>query len=93
MKEEALKNHQPEGRRHEDDKEKEVHGTVLHYLLNPRGEVDGLLFEGGTFIKFPPHLAFLGSHNLPWVRAAHADRLATWEAWESVSNSAQGKLK
>lgn len=57
MKEEALKNHQPEGRRHEDDKEKEIHGTVLRYLLNPRGEVDGLLFESGTFIKFPPHLA------------------------------------
>ena len=30
---------------------------------------------------------------LPWVRAAHADRLETWEAWESVSNSAQGKPK
>jgi hypothetical protein len=35
---------------------KEVHGTVLRYLLNPRGEVDGLLLEDGTFIKFPPHL-------------------------------------
>jgi hypothetical protein len=30
---------------------------------------------------------------LPWVRAAYADRLATWEAWESVSNSAQGESK
>src|ERR1700677_4555140 len=41
----------------------------------------------------PPLRFFLGSHNLPWVRAAYADRLATWEAWESVSNSAQGKSK
>jgi hypothetical protein len=35
----------------------------------------------------------LGSNNLPWVRAAYAERLATWEAWEDVSNSAQGKSK
>jgi NAD(P)-dependent dehydrogenase (short-subunit alcohol dehydrogenase family) len=41
----------------------------------------------------PPLRFFLGSHNLPWVRAAYAERLATWEAWESVSNSAQGQSK
>ncbi len=41
----------------------------------------------------PPLRFFLGSHNLPWVRAAYAERLATWEAWESVSNSAQGTSK
>jgi NADP-dependent 3-hydroxy acid dehydrogenase YdfG len=41
----------------------------------------------------PPLRFFLGSHNLPWVRAAYAERLATWEAWESVSNSAQSKSK
>jgi NADP-dependent 3-hydroxy acid dehydrogenase YdfG len=39
----------------------------------------------------PPLRLFLGSHNFPSVRAAYADRLATWEAWESVSNSAQSK--
>jgi NAD(P)-dependent dehydrogenase (short-subunit alcohol dehydrogenase family) len=41
----------------------------------------------------PPLRLFLGSHNLPSVRAAYAERLATWEAWESVSNSAQGEAK
>jgi len=41
----------------------------------------------------PPLRFFLGSHNLPWVRAAYAERLATWEAWESVSNAAQGESK
>ncbi len=40
----------------------------------------------------PPLRFFLGSHNLPWVRAAYAERLATWEAWEAVSTSAQGKM-
>jgi NAD(P)-dependent dehydrogenase (short-subunit alcohol dehydrogenase family) len=38
----------------------------------------------------PPLRFNLGSHNLPWVRQVYADRLATWEAWESVSNAAQG---
>ena len=38
----------------------------------------------------PPLRFFLGSHNLPWIRGVYAERLATWEAWESVSNSAQG---
>jgi NAD(P)-dependent dehydrogenase (short-subunit alcohol dehydrogenase family) len=41
----------------------------------------------------PPLRFFLGSQSLPWVRAAYAERLATWEAWESVSNLAQGKSK
>ena len=35
----------------------EVKGTVSQYLLNPRGEVDGLLLDDRTVIKFPPHLA------------------------------------
>ncbi|WP_430401628.1 SDR family NAD(P)-dependent oxidoreductase [Fluviicola sp.] len=37
----------------------------------------------------PPLRFFLGSQNLPWVRKAYADRMEEWEAWESVSNSAQ----
>lgn len=39
----------------------------------------------------PPLRFFLGSHNLPWVRTAYADRLAIWEAWEDISKSAQGQ--
>ena len=39
----------------------------------------------------PPLRLFLGSHNLALVRAAYADRLAEWEAWESVAVSAQGE--
>ena len=38
----------------------------------------------------PPLRLNLGSQNLPWIRAAYADRLKTWEEWESVSNAAQG---
>ena len=38
----------------------------------------------------PPLRFFLGSHNLPAIREAYKERLATWEAWESVSIAAQG---
>jgi len=38
----------------------------------------------------PPLRFFLGSHNLPDVRKAYNERLATWEAWNDVSAAAQG---
>lgn len=38
----------------------------------------------------PPLRLSLGSHNLAWVRTAYAERMATWEEWETVSNAAQG---
>jgi NADP-dependent 3-hydroxy acid dehydrogenase YdfG len=41
----------------------------------------------------PPLRFNLGSHNLGWVRSAYAERLAIWEAWQSVSESAQGDPK
>jgi NAD(P)-dependent dehydrogenase (short-subunit alcohol dehydrogenase family) len=37
----------------------------------------------------PPLRFNLGSHNLPDVRAAYAERLAIWETWDAVSASAQ----
>ena len=43
--------------------------------------------------EHPPLRFFLGSHCLPWVRDAYAERLATWEEWEAVSNNAQGVSK
>lgn len=39
----------------------------------------------------PPLRFAVGSTLLPRARAAYADRLATWEAWEEVSNAAQGE--
>jgi NAD(P)-dependent dehydrogenase (short-subunit alcohol dehydrogenase family) len=41
----------------------------------------------------PPLRFNLGSQNLPWVRAAYAERLAIWEEWDAVSSSAQGETK
>ena len=39
----------------------------------------------------PPLRIFLGSHNLQWTRTTYAERMATWEAWDDVAKSAQGK--
>jgi NAD(P)-dependent dehydrogenase (short-subunit alcohol dehydrogenase family) len=41
----------------------------------------------------PPLRFSVGSGVLPMARDAYADRLATWEAWEAVSNAAQGNSK
>ncbi len=39
----------------------------------------------------PPLRMFIGNTGLPMARATYAARLATWEAWEAVSNAAQGE--
>ncbi len=39
----------------------------------------------------PPLRFAVGNTILPRARAAYADRIATWEAWEAVSNAAQGE--
>lgn len=38
----------------------------------------------------PPLRFFLGNQCLPWVRDVYQERLATWKAWEAVSDAAQG---
>lgn len=38
----------------------------------------------------PPLRFFLGNQNLPWVRKAYDERIATWEEWQEVSDAAQG---
>lgn len=38
----------------------------------------------------PPLRLFLGSHNLEEIRKIYADRLETWEEWQSISAAAQG---
>ncbi|MBE7680160.1 SDR family NAD(P)-dependent oxidoreductase [Paenibacillus sp. P13VS] len=41
----------------------------------------------------PPLRFAVGAGVLPLVRGVYADRLATWETWETVSNGAQGTPK
>ncbi len=33
-----------------------VTGTIRQYLLSPHGEIEGVLLEDGTVVRFPPHL-------------------------------------
>ena len=35
----------------------EVSGTVKQFLVNPHGEIDGMIFKNGTELHFPPHLS------------------------------------
>lgn len=56
---------------------------------NPHATADAVLKVVDA--KEPPLRMMLGDKNLPAARAAYADRLATWEAWETVSNAAQGE--
>ncbi|GAB1154675.1 SDR family oxidoreductase [Paenibacillus illinoisensis] len=41
----------------------------------------------------PPLRFAVGAGVLPLVRGVYADRIATWETWETVSNGAQGTPK
>jgi hypothetical protein len=34
-----------------------VTGVVRRFVINPHGEIDGLLLEDGTLAKYPPHMA------------------------------------
>lgn len=56
---------------------------------NPEATAEAMLHIVDS--EQPPLRFFLGSHNLPWVRSAYEERLATWEEWEALSNTAQGK--
>ncbi len=58
---------------------------------NPQATAEAVLQIVDT--EDPPLRFFLGNQNLPQVRTVYADRLATWEAWEAVSNAAQGESK
>ena len=39
--------------------------------------------------EHPPLRLILGSTTLPQIRETYADRLATWDAWQAISNAAQ----
>ena len=35
----------------------ETSGTVSRFLVNPHGDIDGMIFKNGTEVHFPPHLS------------------------------------
>ena len=71
-------------------KEKFFEGLKSMERGNPRATTEAMFDLVDA--ENPPLRLFLGSHNLPMVRAAYADRMAIWEAWDSVATSAQGSI-
>ncbi len=56
---------------------------------DPRATADAILKIVDA--EEPPLRFAVGAGVLPRTRAAYASRIATWEAWEAVSNAAQGE--
>ncbi|MGH9478182.1 MAG: SDR family NAD(P)-dependent oxidoreductase [Terriglobales bacterium] len=56
---------------------------------DPEATVEAVLKLVDT--EDPPLRLGLGTSILPRARAAYAERLATWEAWQDVSNAAMGE--
>ena len=71
-----------------DLREQIMGGLGGHERGDPRATAEAILKIVDA--EEPPLRFNLGSGNLPMARAAYAERLATWEAWEAVSNAAQG---
>lgn len=58
---------------------------------DPKATIEAILKLVDT--DHPPLRLGLGNSILPRARAAYAERLATWEAWEGVMNAAMGEPK
>ena len=58
---------------------------------DPEATVDAILKIVDA--ENPPLRFFVGTEGLPRARTAYADRLKTWEAWEALSNAAQGEAR
>lgn len=68
-------------------------GRVQQWLLNPNGEVDGLLLADGTQVAFPPHLSAMVQQTL---KPGDAVQISGWRApgapvVRSASLSANGR--
>ncbi|MES2533047.1 MAG: hypothetical protein V4636_18540 [Pseudomonadota bacterium] len=68
-------------------------GRVRQWLLNPNGEVDGLLLADGTQVAFPPHLSAM---VLQTLKPGDAVQISGWRApgapvVRAVSLSANGR--
>ncbi|MBV8278241.1 MAG: hypothetical protein JO170_23685 [Verrucomicrobia bacterium] len=55
MKDDKPKHHKPN--KHPQTEIAEARDTISQYLLNPKGEIEGLLLCDGMFVTFPPHLS------------------------------------
>jgi hypothetical protein len=68
-----------------DRQEVGMEGTVDLYLMNPDGQVDGLLLDNNTVVRFPPHMsdqliATVNLHDAVKVQG-FSESLNTVHAW------------
>lgn len=72
-----------------------VTGVVQHFLLTPRGDIDGLLLADGTEVRLPPHLSVEIAYavKLGDTVTVHGLRAAALPliAAASVSDAASGR--
>jgi NAD(P)-dependent dehydrogenase (short-subunit alcohol dehydrogenase family) len=68
---------------------------VTHLASMERGDPEATAAAILTLVDAddPPLRFALGTSILPRARAAYAERISTWEAWENVANAAQGEPK
>ena len=69
---------------------KEVMGKLVNAERgDPQATADAILKVVDA--ENPPLRFAVGSTPLPRARAVYAERIATWEAWQNISNAAQGE--
>jgi len=71
-----------------------VNGTLDHYILNDRGDIDGLILSNGEEVKFPPHIGMAVAMALaPQPSAAiQANGYGATNAFGTVVDAMTGSL-
>jgi len=67
-----------------------IEGLMSQEYGNPQATAEAVLKLVDA--QEPPSRLLLGLNSLPMISEAYNERLATWKAWEEVSNAAQGEL-
>jgi hypothetical protein len=76
-------------------REMTVSGTLDHYILNDRGDIDGLILSSGYEVKFPPHIGMAVAMALAQQPSAtiQAGGYGTSNAFGTVVDAMTGSLR
>jgi hypothetical protein len=75
-------------------REMTLSGTLEHYILNDRGDIDGLILNNGYEVKFPPHIGMSVSLALAQQPSAtiQASGYGTTNGFGTVVDAMTGSL-
>jgi len=75
-------------------REMTLSGTLGHYILNDRGDIDGLILSSGYEVKFPPHIGMPVAMVLAQQPSAtiQASGYGTSNAFGTVVDAMTGSL-